>query len=102
MPGRVDMGAGVVGHGDEHRRQPVHAVFGQRIRMALPDAVDDGGMPGIARGAMIKLAAEIDDFHFWFSLGALPVDEHRNPDKTNRRPCESRDPYAVLSILRMF
>jgi hypothetical protein len=31
--------------------------------MRLPDAVDDGRLAGIARRAVIELAAQIDDSH---------------------------------------
>src|SRR6266851_4070385 len=69
VPGRVDVGAGVVGHRDEHRRKPVHvAGFGERVFVGLPDAVDDGGMARIARGAVVELTAEIHDLHDWYPL----------------------------------
>jgi hypothetical protein len=39
------------------------AGFGERFLVGLPDAVDDGRMARIARGAMVKLTTEIDDLH---------------------------------------
>src|SRR6202043_3515598 len=67
VPRRVDVGAGVVGHRDEHRGKPVHvAGFGERVFVGLPDAVDDGRMARIARGAVVELTAEIDDLHDWY------------------------------------
>ena len=64
VPGRIDMGAAVIGHRDEHRRQsPDIAGVGQRVGVVLPHAVHDRGMSGIAGRAVIELAAEIDDFH---------------------------------------
>ena len=67
---RVDVRAAVVGHGEEHHAVALDvAGFGERLLVGLPDAVDDGRLARIARGAVIKLAAEIDDFH-----GRPPVD----------------------------
>jgi hypothetical protein len=64
MPGRIDVGAGVVHHGDEHRRQPVHiAGLSKGFFVRLPDAVHDGRMARIARGAVIELPAQVDDLH---------------------------------------
>ena len=64
MPGRVDMGAAMIRHRDEHRRQPIDVSrIGKRLLVVLPHAVDDRRMTGIARGAMIEFAAEVDDFH---------------------------------------
>jgi hypothetical protein len=63
MPGRVDMRAGMIRHRDERRRKAVHiAGIGERILMALPDAMDQGRVAGIGRGAVVELAAEVDDF----------------------------------------
>ena len=54
MPGRIDVGAAMVGHREEHRRQAVHvAGIGKGLFVGLPDAVDDRGMAGIARGAVV-------------------------------------------------
>src|SRR3982074_2650122 len=39
------------------------AGFGDRFLVGLPDAVDDGRMARIARGAVVELTAEIDDLH---------------------------------------
>lgn len=44
--------------------------------MVLPDAVHDRGMAGIARGAMVKFSAEIDNLHgmpFSIRSGGLPA-----------------------------
>ena len=38
----------------------------ERLLVGLPDAVDDGRMARIARGAVVEFAAEIDDLH-WMS-----------------------------------
>src|SRR5665647_2392044 len=66
MPGRVDVGAGVVGHRDEHRGKPVHIAGGDEgLFVRGPDAVDDGRMAGIGRGLVVELAAEVDDLHDW-------------------------------------
>ena len=62
MPGRVDMGAGMVHHRDEHRCQPVHITgLGKGFFVGLPDPVHDRRVAGIARGAVIELSAEVDD-----------------------------------------
>src|SRR5689334_23154245 len=58
-----DMRAAVVGHRNEHRRQPPDVGFLHRAGVVLPHSVDDRGMSGIARGTVIELAAEVDDFH---------------------------------------
>src|SRR6185437_5576612 len=64
MPGRVDMGAAMVGHGKIHRRETVHiAAVRKRLFMRLPHAVNDRGMAGIIRRAVIELAAEVDNLH---------------------------------------
>ncbi|ANW00514.1 hypothetical protein LMTR13_10420 [Bradyrhizobium icense] len=64
MPGRVDVGAGVIHHGDEHRSQPVHiARFGEGFFVGLPDAMHDGRVARIAWRAVIELSAEVDDLH---------------------------------------
>src|SRR5262249_15479018 len=64
------MRAAMVGHRDEHRRQPPHIVrVRQCILMVLPHAVNDRRMAGIARRAVIELAAEVDDFHEACLLG---------------------------------
>src|SRR5580698_2170637 len=59
------MGAGVVGHRDEHRGQPVHIAGGSvGFLMRGPDAVDDRRMAGIGRRLVIELAAEVDDLQW--------------------------------------
>jgi hypothetical protein len=71
VPRRVDVGAGVVRHRDEHRGKPVHlAGFGEGFLVGLPDAVDDWGMARIGRSALIELTTEIDDLHAWASVEA--------------------------------
>jgi hypothetical protein len=39
------------------------AAIGEGFLVGLPDAVDDGGMARITRGAVIELTAEVDDLH---------------------------------------
>jgi hypothetical protein len=39
------------------------AGFGERFLVGLPDAVDNGRMARIARGAVVELTTEIDDLH---------------------------------------
>src|SRR3569832_797561 len=74
MQGSIDMGAAVVGHGEIHRGEPVHlAAVRKGFLVRLPRTVDDGRVAGIARRAVIKLAAEVDDLHersflFWWCL----------------------------------
>ena len=64
MPGRVDVGAGMVDHRNEHRGKSVHiAGLGKGFLVGLPDAMHDRRMAGIAWGAVIEVAAEIDDLH---------------------------------------
>src|ERR1700755_126019 len=70
MAGRIDMRAAMGGHRDENRRQtPPIVRVRQRVLVVLPHAVDDGRVAGIARRAMIELAAEVDDFHEACLLG---------------------------------
>src|ERR1700748_2360276 len=67
MKGRVDMGAGVVRHRDDHRSQPMHiSGFHERILMRLPDGVEGGRMSGIAGSADVELASKIDNLHDWY------------------------------------
>src|SRR3569832_1463697 len=64
MQGSIDMGAAMVGHGEIHRGEPVHlAAVRKGFLVRLPHPVDDGGVAGIVRRAMITLAAEVDDLH---------------------------------------
>src|SRR6185437_12099885 len=47
-----------------HHAVAVHAVvLRARLLVRLPDAVDDRRLARIARGAVIEVAAEIDDLH---------------------------------------
>jgi hypothetical protein len=39
------------------------AAIGEGFLVGLPDAVDDGGMARITRGAVIELTGEVDDLH---------------------------------------
>lgn len=64
MPRGINVGPGVIHHGDEHRRQPVHiARLGEGFLVGLPDAMHDGRMARIAWRAVIELSAEVDDLH---------------------------------------
>src|SRR5258708_38377933 len=58
------MGAGVVGHRDVHRRQPVHiAGCDKGFFVRGPDAVDDRRMARVSRGFVIEFTAEVDNLH---------------------------------------
>ncbi len=55
VPGRVDMGAGMVAHRDEHRRQPPYvAGLDEGVLVRLPQAVNDGRVAGIDRRALME------------------------------------------------
>src|ERR1700759_3499330 len=70
MSGRVDMGAGMIRHRDEHRCEPVHvAGFGERLLVVLPGSVDRGRVAGIAGGALIEFSTKIDNLHDWYPFG---------------------------------
>jgi hypothetical protein len=52
----------VVGHREEHHAVALDvAGVDERLLVGFPDAVDDGRLARIARGAVIELAAEIND-----------------------------------------
>ena len=66
---RVDVGAAVIGHREEHHAVALDvAGIGERLLVGLPDAVDDGRLARIARGAVVELTAQIDDLHRQSSL----------------------------------
>ena len=59
---RVHVRAAVVGHGEEHHAVALDvAGVGECLLVGLPDAVDDGRLARIARGAVVELTAQIDD-----------------------------------------
>jgi hypothetical protein len=61
---RIEVRAAVIGHRDVHHAVAMHvARLGERLLVRLPHAMDDRRLPRIARGAVIKLAGEIDDAH---------------------------------------
>ena len=54
---RIDVRAAMIRHREEHHGVAVHvAGLGEGFLVRLPDAVDDGRLPRIARRAVIKLA----------------------------------------------
>src|SRR5690606_37476106 len=64
MARRVDVGAAVVGHREEHHAVAVNvAGIGERLLVGFPDAMDHRRLARIARRAVIKLPAEVDDLH---------------------------------------
>jgi len=66
MPGRIDVGAGVVGHRDEHRRQSVDVFWTRRNASSwfFQDAVDHGADgPDRSQTGDGGSRLEIDDLH---------------------------------------
>ena len=61
---RIDVGAAVVRHGEEHHAIAVHVSgFDEGLFVGLPDAVDDRRLSRIGRGAVIELPAQVDHSH---------------------------------------
>jgi len=58
VAGSIDVRAAMVGHGDEHHAVALNVTrFGKRLLVGLPDAMNDGRLSRIGRGAVIELPA---------------------------------------------
>ena len=68
----IDVRAAMVGHGEIHDAVAVHiAGIGKGFLMCFPNAMDDGRLARVARGAMVELAAEVNNAHWGLHLAGL-------------------------------
>src|SRR5213080_5241902 len=90
VPRRIDVGAAMIRHREEHHAVAVHiSGVDERFLMRLPDAVNDRWLARISRRAVIELPAQVDHSHGLF-LPSFVV-------RVQRRGCRSYSKIGTSS-----
>src|SRR5205823_2621754 len=97
---RIDVGAAMIRHREEHHAVAVHiSGLDERFLMRLPNAVNDRWLARISRRAVIELPAQVDHSH-GLLLPSLRCDRADVAAHHTARPVITRRPLALRSVPR--
>src|SRR5439155_11016778 len=100
VPRRIDVGAAMIRHREEHHAVAVHiSGVDERFLMRLPDAVNDRRLTRISGRAVIELPAQVDHSHGLF-LPPFEVRSCRRRRASYRKTGDNAPPLALRSFPR--